>query len=262
MMAVKTPTDRAASAQMLEELAIVTGARPFLQATQAEPQQVRPHDLGLAKGAWANQDLFCVVEDADGGQQRGRFLADLLQRHQQAADAEQRQVLRERIGRLMGASATLLVGGPTTADIDARRDAIRAVIATARSALLEGVVPGGGIAYLNCQPALQQTLTTLDDPDERVAYRMLARALELPARQILANAGLEAGEVLGRLQNVPAGYGCDARTGQVVDMAETGILDPAAVVSSALERAVRSAALALTVDVLVQHRHPEQSAHP
>ncbi|MBL8132245.1 MAG: hypothetical protein JNL42_10340 [Anaerolineae bacterium] len=262
MFAVKLPADRAAGAQMLEELAIITGARPFVQAAGEQPQQVRPDDLGLAKQVWANQEVFCIVEDADGGQARSRFLDTLLRRHQQTADPEARRALRERIGRLMGASAALLVGGATTSEIDARRDSIKAVVATVRSGLMDGVVPGGGIALLNCRGELLRTASAAQDLDERAAYRMLAQALELPARQIMVNAGLEAGELLGRLKAAPIDHGVDVRSGQVISMTEAGILDPAAVVASALEQAVRSAALALTIDVLVQHRHPEQSAHP
>ena len=91
---------------------------------------------------------------------------------------------------------------------------------------------------------------------------MLARALEMPLRHILANAGVEAGDIIGQIQASPTGHGYDVTIGCIRSMQEAGIVDSAALATSALERAVRTAALALTVDVLVHHRNPEVSAHP
>ncbi|MBL8160531.1 MAG: hypothetical protein JNJ61_00990 [Anaerolineae bacterium] len=261
-IAVKVPTDHAARIRMLEDVARITGARLVLQAAQEDIQRIQAQDLGFAAQVWANQDYFCIVEDADGGERRAAYLAELHQRLQnKALEDEQRTLLRERIGQLQGASATLLVGGVGQSDIDERKAKLKEIVSALRSSLEQGIIPGGGIALLNCQSALRKHLDS-DDTDERAAYRMLARALEMPLRHILSNAGYEAGEVLARIQNEPGGYGFDVTAGQIRPMLAAGVVDSAGVVAAALERAVRTAALALTVDVLVHRRTPEFAANP
>jgi chaperonin GroEL len=122
-----------------------------------------------------------------------------------------------------------------------------------RGAIIEGVLPGGGVSLLACRPALQRMLDQDSDPDEQAAYRILVRAMEEPIRTILANAGCDASEVMAEIKQADAGYGFDVRSGEVADMAEIGIFDAAHVVKSAVHSAVGGAALALTVDVLVHH---------
>lgn len=260
--AVKTPTAQMARIHMLEELGRITRARTYLQVAQEDIHAVQPHDLGSAEQIWANEDYFCVVEDADGGHHRAEYLTELHHRYQNALEDDQRAILRERIGRLMGASATLLVGGLTRADIDARKEEIKGIVSCLRSCLEQGIIPGGGVAFLNCQAALKRKRQSAQDSDEHAAYKMLASALEMPMRQILTNAGVEVGAVLGQIRNKSNGSGYDVITGQIRSMKDAGIVDSAAVAASALERAVRTAALALTVDVLVHHRNPEVSANP
>lgn len=261
-LAVKIPTDRMRRIQMLEDIARMTGARMFVQAASEDAQHIQPQDLGVAERVWANADYFCIEEDADGGQRRIQYLTELHHRLQNRVLAdEQRTALRERIGQLQGASAILQVGGVTRSDIDRRKGELKGLVANLRGCLAHGVMPGGGVAFLNCQSVLNERVHS-SDIDERAAYRMLFHALELPIRQILENAGAEPGEIIGQLASLPGGYGFDVATGQICSMMQAGILDSAAVVTSTLERAVRTAALALTVDVLVHRRKPEYGANP
>ncbi len=127
-----------------------------------------------------------------------------------------------------------------------------------RGALLEGVVPGGGVALLNCQPAIKRLLQQATTPDARAAFRILHRALEEPMRVLLENSGWDPSEVMAQVQHAPAGYGFDVVAGKVADLAAAGVLDPAAVLSRAVSSAVTSAGLALTTDVLVHKRKPVQ----
>lgn len=262
VIAVKIPTQQLARIHMLEDVGRITGARLFWQAAQVDVQRLQASDLGIAKQIWANKDYFCIVEDADDGQRRVAYLTELHQRLQnKALTDEQRIGLRGRIGQLQGASATLLVGGGGHSDIDARKAKLKEIVSTLRGSLDQGIIPGGGVAMLNCQSALRAQMDS-DDPDERAAYRILAHSLEMPVRQLLENAGFEAGRVLARLQNEPSGHGFNVAKGNIRPMLDVGIVDSAGVVAAALERAVSSAALALTVDVLVHHRNPGHTTGP
>jgi chaperonin GroEL len=129
-----------------------------------------------------------------------------------------------------------------------------------RAAMMEGVVPGGGVALLSCRLALQQMLAHSDGPDERAAYRILIKALAEPFRTIVANAGYDASEAMAEVRLAGPGHGFDATAGRVVDMMQTGIYDPAIVLKSAAYGAVTTAVLALTVDVLVHLREQPERA--
>lgn len=261
-IAVKIPGDQMARIQMLEEIAHITGARLYLQAAQEDIQQIQARDLGFAERVWANEDYYCIAEDADGGQRRATYLTELYRRLQnQSLTEDQRAILRERIGRLQGAAAILLVGGTSRSDMDQRKAKLNEIVAALRSCLDQGIVPGGGIALLNCQSALKEKLDS-PDTDERSAYRILSRALETPLRQILENAGAEVGAVFAQIQHAGKEYGFDVTTGQIRSMADAGIVDSVAVAAATLSRAVRTAALALTIDVLVHHRNPSVESTP
>ena len=114
------------------------------------------------------------------------------------------------------------------------------------------------MALLECRPVLQEMLDRSTDLDEQAAYRLLIRALEEPIRTIIGNAGYDAGEMMGQVRLAGSGYGYDVRVGQVVHMAQAGIFDVASVQKAAIRRAITTAALALSVDVLVHHRKPER----
>jgi chaperonin GroEL len=174
-------------------------------------------------------------------------------------DTTLRDNLLKRIGKLMGGSATLWVGGATELEIETRKELAERTAASVRAAMMEGVVPGGGVALLACRPVLQQMAAQSDDSDERAAYRILLKALAEPFRTIVANAGYDASDVMAEVRLAGPGHGYDVTTGQVVDVMQTGIYDPAVVLKSAVYAALTTASLALTVDVLI-HR-TEQPEH-
>jgi chaperonin GroEL len=148
------------------------------------------------------------------------------------------------------------------ATVDARKELAARVCTILRGALVAGVVPGGGTALLACQPRLEKQLAAARNVDERAAYRVLLRALEEPARAIATNAGAEPSVVLNKLERCGTGYGWDVMTESLVDVKHFGILDSAAVLRTAVSSAVRGASQALTIDVLVHRRNPEESMMP
>jgi chaperonin GroEL len=127
--------------------------------------------------------------------------------------------------------------------------------------MLEGVLPGGGVSLLACRTALQGKLNESSNPDERAAFNILIKAVEAPFRAIMSNSGYEPSEVLARIRLHPnEGCGFDVRSGQVVNMVEAGIFDSAKAQKMATQSAITSAALALTTEVLVQHKNPKPPA--
>jgi chaperonin GroEL len=128
--------------------------------------------------------------------------------------------------------------------------------------MMEGVLPGGGTALLACRPALREKLDESSSVDEQAAYRILLRAVEEPFRTIVSNAGYDDCDVMARVRLAGADHGFDVNLGSVVDMVDAGIYDAAMVLKAAAYGALTTAALALTVDVLVHHGEPEQAPLP
>jgi len=275
-IAVQAPaprTDERAAA--LEDLAVLTGGIPLLKAAGDTLGRVTLAELGRARRVWADRSHFGVVA-AQGDPHRLRAqIASLREaisrvgsgpssfaRTPQAGDAEARRRLQQRMGKLMGGSAILWVGGATESEIALRKELAQRTADALRGAVLEGVLPGGGVSLLACCPRLRQMLDQSTDPDERFAYRALLRAMEEPCRTIITNAGYDASEIMSEIRRGGLGCGFDVISGQIVDVWQAGILDVAAVQKAAVRSAVSGAGLALTVDTLVRRKRPAVSMEP
>ena len=251
------PIDRDAA---LEDIAVITGATPFIKAAGYTLDQVRPEHFGYARRIWGDLHNFGLSAGRGNPRVLRQHILKLEEAFRLTTDPEMRKKFQQRIGRLMGGSATLYIGGATKTEMELRKTAAQRSAETLRAAVREGVVPGGGIALLKCREVLTDYDST--DPDERAAYRILAEALAEPARAIFENAGYDPSEIMARLSVEDSGCGFDAVSGQIVDVTEAGILDTAAVLKSAVRGAVKTAALALSVDVLVHVRQPEIVTQP
>jgi chaperonin GroEL len=252
----------------MEDMAVLTGGRPFTQTAGDTLHNIKLQNLGNARWVWADRSHFGIVGGKGDPHALRQHIATLRAAHKHAdgQSAERarrnramRNKLRERIGKLMGGSAILWIGGATELEIEARKARAERTANALRGAIMEGVLPGGGVSLLACHPVLRKALNRSSDPDERAAYRILIKALEEPTRTILTNAGYDASEVMAAIKQAGSGYGFDVRDGQVIDMAKAGIYDVASVQRAAVRSAVASAALALTVDVLIHHKTPASS---
>jgi len=262
-IAAKTPGATSTDwATAVEDLAVLTGGRPLVKAAGDTLGGVRLEDLGRARRAWADRNYFGIVGGKGDPRALRAHIANLRSAFGRATEAEARRKLQQRIGKLMGGSATLWVGGATETEIGARKELAKRTADALRGAVREGVVPGGGVSLLACRPALQQRLDQSTNSDERAAYRILIKAVEAPIRTILANAGYDPSEVMAEIRRADRGHGFDVRSGQIVDMAQAGIWDAAAVLRAAVHGAVASAALALTTEVLIHHKEPKQEMQP
>lgn len=263
VIAAKTPgVSSADQVAAMEDLAVLTGGRPLVKPAGDTLGGAKLEDLGRARRAWADRNYLGIVGGKGDPRALRTHIARLRAALGRATDADTHRRLQKRIGRLMGGSATLWVGGATELEIEARKELAKRTADALRGAVREGVVPGGGVSLLACQPALQQRLDQSTDSDERAAYRILIKAMEEPIRTILANAGHDASQVMAEIKSAGPGHGFDVRSEQVVDMAQAGIWDAAVVQKAAVHGAIASAALALTIDVLVHHKEPEQVMQP
>jgi chaperonin GroEL len=257
-IAVTTPGYGLDQIGELQDLAVVTGGRLFVKAAGDTFEYARLQDLGRAGRMWADIHNFGVINGAaDPATVEGHLLS-LFSAFEKADDPVLREKLRKRIARIQGDSVTLWVGGGHADAIKARTVLAERTTGMLREALMYGVTAGGGAALLDCSPALRRLRAKSADADERAAYQILLQAVERPMRAIASNAGYDPNAVLAQVGQAGPGNGLDATTGRVVAMIEAGILDVASVLKSAVFSAISSAALALTVDVIVQHRTPEQ----
>ncbi len=261
VMVVRTPrlgeTQRVAN---MEDIAALTGARPFYSASKSNLDDFKVEDLGHARRAWATESLFGVFGgkgDIRQVRQRIVFLRNQIRQSEQ--DAE-KALLQDRLGRLSGGTAILRVGGFTETEMKWREEVAKRAITGIRLAMQDGVVPGGGAGLLGCQTALLEMPS--DNEDEAYAYRILAHALEEPMRVIAENAGFSADVVLDRVQSSPSGFGLDVRQEKILDLRSAGIQDSTRVLKKALEVAISGAAMALTTDVIIHHSRPKESIEP
>lgn len=260
ILAVKTPGyGQEQQADFLKDAAVLCGGRPFLRSAGDRFTSIRPEDFGHARRVWADLRNFGVV----GGRGEPRALrshvASLRKLHAETTDLVLRGKLQERISRLLGGSATLRVGGVNVREIEERKALAERTAVAVRGALQEGVAPGGGAALLACRPALQRCLDAASEPEQRAAYRILCNALGEPLRTIAANAGREPARILAELQKVGPQHAFDVLEGRLVATSTGALNDPANVIKAAAYAGLSSAALALTIDVLV-HR-TEQPSH-
>lgn len=258
VVAVQTPgTGKQAQIAALQDMAILTGGRAITKDAGGKISAVKFEDFGHARRITANMRVFRIMGGKGDARKLRSHVAALREGYQNVADLEAREQLRVRISKLLGGTATIWVGGPSEYFIEQRKELAEHTAAAVRGALMEGVLPGGGVALYNCKAALENIARTEADVDRRAAYRMLSQALEEPIRTIIRNAGFDDSEKLAEVQLHEPGYGFDVFAEQATDMATAGIVDVTSAIRAAAFYAISSAALALTVDVLV-HRGRRQ----
>jgi chaperonin GroEL len=247
---------------MLDDIAILTGARLFLSVAGDTLRTLRPHDLGQVRRAWADEEFFGIISGKGDPRAIRTHVANLRAAYEYADDQQVRQKIQQRLGKLLGGTAVVWVGGISDIDIKVRKELTERTVTAVRSTIGKGIVPGGGIALLACRAKLRELAAQSNDLDETTAYRILIQALEEPTRTILWNAGYDPSQWMANIDQAGPGYGLDVQTGQIVRMTDAGIIDSAGVLEAALHSAIASAALALTVDVLIHNKLPELSFEP
>lgn len=260
ILIVKTPGIRSdVRAAYLQDLAILTGGRPIVEAAGQSLTGLKAADLGQTRKAWANRLHSGIAGGKGDVSQLRHHVYALRSGLEKTTDKEQHARLQERLGKLLGGTATFRVGGATKSEAAMRKEVATRTVATLRGAVEDGVIPGGGVSLLACREPLQQALSLSTCVEERAAYQILLNSIEVPIRTLLANAGYDAGEVLAEIKVAGPGYGFDINQQVIRPMGDAGIYDVSSVQKAAIHSAVSTAALALSMDVLVHHRNPKES---
>jgi chaperonin GroEL len=260
-LAVRTPrVGEAERVAAMEDIALLSGGRAFYAGANETLDDFDVNDLGRVRRAWATESLFGIYGGKGDARKLRQHVVHLRGQLRLAELDSDRRDLQQRIGRASGGTVIVRVGGFTEAEVEQRKATAEQAVRALRKAVHGGVVPGGGAALLAARPALDGLPAARDE--QRAAYKILARALEEPMRTIARNAGAQPDIVLEKVKGCPAGFGYDARALQIVDTRQAGILDSAQVLKTALEIAVRGAAMILTTDVIVHHKQPKESLEP
>ncbi|WP_183679342.1 chaperonin GroEL [Pseudomonas sp. Tn43] len=261
-VAIKAPGFGDRRKEMLQDIAVLTGATVISNETGINLEQVELSQLGRAHRVVVQKDSTALI----GGAGKREAIEARLQQIRAQMDSTtsdyDREKLQERLARLSGGVAVIRVGAPSEAEMKARKDALDDAISATRAAIAEGIVPGGGLALLKAVPIIAAEEAN-HEGDVKTGLQILRRALEAPARIIAENSAVDAGVVVARMLAEPGNTGFDASANCYVDMYEAGIIDPTKVVRIALENAVSVASiLLLTEATLTDIEQKESPAQP
>jgi chaperonin GroEL len=259
--AVKAPGFGDRRKAMLQDIAILTGGKLISEDLGIKLENVRLEDLGKAKKVTIDKDNTTIVE-GEGSQAdiAGRVKQIRIQIEETTSDYD-REKLQERLAKLVGGVAVIKVGAATETELKERKARVEDAMHATKAAAEEGIVPGGGVAFLRAGQALANF--KLDDPDEQVGVDIVRRALQEPVRQIAQNAGFEGAVVVGKiLDSQDTSFGFNAETEQYEDLVKAGVIDPTMVTRTALQNAASIASLLLTTEALVTEVPEEEKPAP
>ena len=257
--AVKAPGFGDRRKAMLEDIAILTGGKVISEDLGIKLENVTLDDLGRAKKITIDKDNTTLVEGA--GKQKdiaGRVRQIRAQVEETSSDYD-REKLQERLAKLVGGVAVIKVGAATETELKERKARVEDAMHATKAAAEEGIVPGGGVAFLRAQVALEKF--KLDDADEQIGVNIVMRALEEPLRQIANNAGQEGAIVVGKVrESKEANFGFNAETEEYQNLVKAGVIDPTMVTRTALQNAASIASLLLTTEALVTELPEDEKA--
>jgi chaperonin GroEL len=245
--AVKAPGFGDRRKAMLEDIALLTGGAVIAEELGLKLSSITPKDLGQAKRVVIDKDATTIIGGAGQKSAIEGRCAELRRQIEDSTSDYDREKLEERLAKLSGGVALIRVGAPSETEMKNRKDAFDDAISSTKAAVAEGVVPGGGLSLLRVLGAVEREEAKCEG-DERTGVRVLAHALEAPARQIGVNSGHDGGVVVDRLRHGSGAFGFDARTGEYKDLVEAGIIDPTKVVRLGLENAVSVASTLLLAE--------------
>jgi chaperonin GroEL len=257
--AVKAPGFGDKRKAMLEDIGVLTGGKAISEDLGLKLENVSLNDLGTAKRVNLDKDNTTIV---DGGGSRNDLEAKVKQIRTQIDDTTSdydREKLQERLAKLIGGVAVINVGAATETEMKEKKARVEDALNATRAAVEEGIVPGGGIAFIRCIPALSKLKL---EGDDQLGVNIVKRAMEDPVRQIANNAGLEGSVVAEKVKEQKGPFGLNAETGEYEDLIKSGIIDPTKVTRFALQNAASVAALMLTTEALVAEKPREEPPAP
>ena len=249
VLAVKAPGFGDRKKEMLQDIAVLTGARFISEEVGLKLESVDLNDLGQARRVVATKDNTTIIEGVGSKENIEKRIKQIRKELEINESDFDKEKLEERLAKLSEGVAVIKVGAPTEVEQKEKQHRVEDAVRAAKAALEEGIVPGGGIAFLKAEQALKNVKT--DSDDEKIGVEIVKKSLEEPIRKIAENAGKDGAVILGEARKRGNNEGFNALTGEFVDMIKVGIVDPTKVTRSALENAASVAGMLLTTKAVV-----------
>jgi len=248
-VAVKAPGFGDRRKAMLEDMAILTGGTVISEELGLKLENATVKDLGKAKKVEAGKENTIIIDGAGNKKDiEGRVKQIRVQIDEATSDYD-KEKLQERVAKLAGGVAVIKVGAATEVEMKEKKARVEDALHATRAAVEEGVVPGGGVAYIRAKQAIGKMKGS--NEDQEAGIKIVLRALEEPLRIIVDNAGAEPSVVLNKVQENKGNYGFNAQTEEYGDLVQQGVIDPTKVSRTALQNAASVASLMLTTDAMV-----------
>ncbi|MFH1191832.1 MAG: chaperonin GroEL [Candidatus Omnitrophota bacterium] len=257
--AVKAPGYGDRRKAMLEDIAVLTGGKPLTEDLGIKLENVDIEDLGRAKKIKIDKENTTIVEGAGKNVAINARIAQLKKQIEDTDSDYDKEKLQERLAKLAGGVAVINVGAATETEMKEKKARVEDALHATRAATQEGIVPGGGVAFIRTIAALDKLKL---EGDEKIGANIVRRAIEEPLRQIAQNAGLEGSVVVQRIKLEKTNVGYDVSQDAYVDMIEAGVIDPTKVTRSALQNAASIAALLLTTEALIADKPEKDEKMP
>ncbi|MBD5236803.1 MAG: chaperonin GroEL [Bacteroidales bacterium] len=256
--AVKAPGFGDRRKEMLEDIAILTGGVVVSEIKGMQLAQATINDLGTAEKVTVNKDNTIIVNGAGSKDAIAARVAQIKAQIETTTSNYDKEKLHERLAKLAGGVAVLYIGAPSEVEMKEKKDRVDDALSATRAAIAEGIVPGGGVAYIRCLPALDELKG--DNDDENTGIAIIRRAIEEPMRQIMDNAGVEGAVILQKVKEGTGDFGYNARTDSFENFFATGVVDPAKVTRVALENAASIAGMFLTTECVIADKKEDTPA--
>ncbi len=256
--AVKAPGFGDRRKEMLEDIAVLTGGIVISEEKGMKLESATVDYLGRAEKIVVNKETTTIVNGAGAKDAIEARVAQVKAQIEQTTSDYDREKLQERLAKLAGGVAVLHIGAPSEVEMKEKKDRVDDALSATRAAIAEGIVPGGGVAYIRCVEKLADL--TGANADETTGIQIVRRAIEEPLRQIVANAGVEGAVVVQKVKDGTADFGYNARTDQYENLLAAGVIDPAKVTRVALENAASIAGMFLTTECVIAEKKEENPA--
>jgi chaperonin GroEL len=257
--AVKAPGFGDRRKAMLQDIAILTGGQVISDEVGLSLEKATLNDLGEAKKIVVEKENTTIIDGKGKNSDIKARVEQIRKQVEEATSDYDKEKLQERVAKLSGGVAVIKVGAATEVEMKEKKARVEDALHATRAAVEEGVVPGGGVALIRAQKAIEKLQGK--NEDQNFGIRILVRSIEEPLRQIVANAGEDAAVVLAKVKEGKGTFGYNAATGDYGDMLELGILDPTKVTRLALQNAASVAGLLLTTEVMVAEAPKDESDH-
>src|SRR6202045_3794998 len=249
--AVKAPGFGDRRKAMLQDIAILTGGKAITEDLGIKLENVQIQDLGQAKKITIDKDNTTVVEGKGKHAEIEGRVKEIRSQIERTTSDYDRENLQERLAKLVGGVAVIKVGAATETEMKEKKARVEDAMHATRAAVEEGIVPGGGVAFVRCAAAVDDVIKKLDG-DEKIGASIIRRAIEEPLRMIVSNAGEEGAVVIGKIhESKEPNFGYNAATGAYEDLVKAGVIDPTKVTRTALQNAASIAGLMLTTEAMI-----------